>query len=709
GDFKDGYPHGKGRITLPDLSTYEGDFCMGFFHGYGTLNVKLSPIFYKGEWRIGEIHGKGWMTYGQNDWYEGEFQRSMRHGLGYRAYNDGTRYEGNFSNNSINGEGNMLWNNNDYYIGEWSNGYQNGYGEYVWNIISHKCLAFANYNWYKGNWIQGMRCGAGIMSFGYESGARLAGTWEYNKKHGAGLVFCGNGITVERNPLFLNDKPCTFIKPTADALPGLNSTIKSDINTPSSFSNNPSQIYKDISKQIQSKDNLSTLNRTSLMDITKSSSTIKTSQYLKLLQTNSGNNPPLKIPLHNIVEDLDLSFFIDNVLRNTVYPKSSDVSQLELQNLMSCKHASGKHLGVSMSYINYLSSNQDICANYVESKLMPTADLNPQELRNLIIMYLPQLRDIYRKYASLGAIDEKLSFEPVLVRFFLWQLYRDIGVTNKEGLSIVEVDEVLAKNPKSCLESTHNPWEPIFFWQFLQSIVNICFLLFNVNMAIGFLTPDRLLYKIFKQFLDHTLLPQAGTIQGNSLTHLKHLVPVNCVYELYKEIGEPHTVDTFLRNVCLEKRTKVPCYKIINNEKNRYTTQTGTNIVGLNNRLHFSKVTEENVIIEPNSDQTQTNTLYTFSNLGRKCILKAISKICPQIVTENRRYTTRYQLSFLEFYEILLLLTYEKVEQARLEKCKEATKLSAGLIDVRSTRDPSKMSQNDKSNIKLRKKQKIKA
>lgn len=40
-----------------------------------------------------------------------------------------------------------------------------------------------------------------------EGGARLAGIWQNNKKHGPGVIVCENGTTIESNPLFLNDKP----------------------------------------------------------------------------------------------------------------------------------------------------------------------------------------------------------------------------------------------------------------------------------------------------------------------------------------------------------------------------------------------------------------------------------------------------------------------------------------------------------------------
>lgn len=57
GEFRNGYPTGKGKMILSELSTYNGDVCMGYFHGEGVLNVASTPMIYKGHWRNGKRHG----------------------------------------------------------------------------------------------------------------------------------------------------------------------------------------------------------------------------------------------------------------------------------------------------------------------------------------------------------------------------------------------------------------------------------------------------------------------------------------------------------------------------------------------------------------------------------------------------------------------------------------------------------------------------
>lgn len=83
-------------------------------------------------------------------------------------------------------------------------------------------------------------------------------------------------------------------------------------------------------------------------------------------------------------------------------------------------------------------------------------------------------------------------------------------------MSIVEVDEMLMRNPKGCLETTHDPWEPIYFWQFIQAMVGLAGLLFSKD--VDYNNPCKgSAYFMFKNFLDHRLLPRFGRFQGAEL------------------------------------------------------------------------------------------------------------------------------------------------------------------------------------------------
>lgn len=279
---------------------------------------------------------------------------------------------------------------------------------------------------------------------------------------------------------------------------------------------------------------------------------------------------------------------------------------------------------------------------------------------------------------------------------------------------------MLFRNPNSCLETSHSPWEPIYFWQFLQALVGVACMLFTNENHLDYTPSSGFMYFMFKNFLDDKLFPAAGVYQGklhvskfawnfyyavyvlgNCLTHLKDLIPVEDVYKLYKDTGEPHTVKGLLKNIFLAKGQSLPCYKFINNENIReFTVPIGTNIVVLNKELSYLgensfrilylikqnkylilENTRVKVNLEDDNKQQLYEGLYAFSCLGRKKILQSLYKICPQLLLSSGKYNLNYRLSFIEFYEALLLLAYEKVEQERLQKLAEEE--ASSLLEIR--------------------------
>ena len=61
GQVKDGKPHGKGIVTMPNFGRYEGRFQDGEPHGKGIL-ILLDGGRYEGEFKDGKPHGKGIQT-----------------------------------------------------------------------------------------------------------------------------------------------------------------------------------------------------------------------------------------------------------------------------------------------------------------------------------------------------------------------------------------------------------------------------------------------------------------------------------------------------------------------------------------------------------------------------------------------------------------------------------------------------------------------
>ena len=62
GEFKDGEAHGQGTLTFANGETYEGEFKDGEAHGQGTLTF-INGNRYVGEFSNGVRHGQGTLTY----------------------------------------------------------------------------------------------------------------------------------------------------------------------------------------------------------------------------------------------------------------------------------------------------------------------------------------------------------------------------------------------------------------------------------------------------------------------------------------------------------------------------------------------------------------------------------------------------------------------------------------------------------------------
>src|SRR5699024_6580408 len=81
---------------------------------------------------------------------------------------------------------------------------------------------------------------------------------------------------------------------------------------------------------------------------------------------------------------------------------------------------------------------------YIEKMLEKVPGITPEKLkilksseekyiRHVIIKYLPQLKELYQEYATIAS-KTKLNFEPVMIRLFLWQFYKDKEI-HKCGIS----------------------------------------------------------------------------------------------------------------------------------------------------------------------------------------------------------------------------------------------------------------------------------
>lgn len=107
GQFQDGQLNGRGKISKSDGRTWEGLFRngkplftepgkTGLFEGEGNF-VFLGTRF-EGQFKEGQLNGRGLITEPNGTTYEGQFNDNLLNGPGKIRYSDGTLEEGVFNN-----------------------------------------------------------------------------------------------------------------------------------------------------------------------------------------------------------------------------------------------------------------------------------------------------------------------------------------------------------------------------------------------------------------------------------------------------------------------------------------------------------------------------------------------------------------------------------------------------------------------------------
>eukprot|EP00929_Paragymnodinium_shiwhaense_P111975 TRINITY_DN80220_c0_g1_i1.p1 TRINITY_DN80220_c0_g1~~TRINITY_DN80220_c0_g1_i1.p1 ORF type:complete len:1264 (-),score=271.42 TRINITY_DN80220_c0_g1_i1:176-3967(-) len=169
---------GRGTVTYPDGSSYEGEFAQHWRHGRGTLTLP-DGSYYMGEWTRNMRHGKGAeylsdgtvylghfvcdLREGQGDvtWpegskYSGDFAKGGAHGFGELSRTDGSIYRGQFVSDALQGSGQMTWRDGSAYNGQFKNSRRHGIGTMSW--------AVGRWRSYDGSWQNGVQHGSGKLT-----------------------------------------------------------------------------------------------------------------------------------------------------------------------------------------------------------------------------------------------------------------------------------------------------------------------------------------------------------------------------------------------------------------------------------------------------------------------------------------------------------------------------------------------------------------
>lgn len=101
--------------------------------GHATYAFPDGKI-YTGEWKDGQPHGNGKMVLSNGNAYEGAFRCGLKEGEGVATWPDGTSYEGGFINDNKEGQGVYKQSNGNSYQGAVSNDLQHGKGVWMYAV-----------------------------------------------------------------------------------------------------------------------------------------------------------------------------------------------------------------------------------------------------------------------------------------------------------------------------------------------------------------------------------------------------------------------------------------------------------------------------------------------------------------------------------------------------------------------------------------------
>lgn len=276
------------------------------------------------------------------------------------------------------------------------------------------------------------------------------GQWLEGERHGSGILNFGLGFGAHYNGEFRKNQ-----KHGAGML----------------ISNNGSLLQK---KQLFQNDNLSALNPEDFDGTSKEWKLDQVSEYF--IFDICDNSVGLHYHINQAIKQLDKQ----QEIRNEIIDEFIQCNKIMFGNTLMYKENCNDRTTKDM--INFELSS----------------------LRKSLQCYEGDLKRIYYKYSTV--LNTKgIKFRPVLIRLYLWQMYYDCNV-HKKGLTLVEIDNIFSQNPKALARSPHNPFEPIFFWQFLYSILSVANRLYTKKQLPG-PKPDTILARAFRTFMDKDILP----------------------------------------------------------------------------------------------------------------------------------------------------------------------------------------------------------
>jgi hypothetical protein len=174
GDWKDGEMHGKGVYwTASNHNLYDGEWQHNRKHGSGLMLYGNTKERYNGEWSDDMKHGFASFTDANGDVFEGSWSKGKKHGKVFLYLANGDIFETQFDNdNEVKYARKKSWK---------QRGQEKQFGECV----------LENGELYSGDLANGVPDGAGAIL--YKNGDRFEGCWRKGKKFGPGYYYHKDG------------------------------------------------------------------------------------------------------------------------------------------------------------------------------------------------------------------------------------------------------------------------------------------------------------------------------------------------------------------------------------------------------------------------------------------------------------------------------------------------------------------------------------
>jgi len=165
--------HGRGKLELPGVGTFEGNFVQGKLAGHAVVTWENGDI-YDGQWRDGQEQGLGIRNYADGSSHEGRWERGKKTGFGRESLADGSSFEGQFSGGLRHGNGMYRSADGSIFEGQFQHDKFDGVGRYT----------FADGQVYSGQWSQSCMHGEGSMK--WPNGMAYDGQFHHDRKEGEG-------------------------------------------------------------------------------------------------------------------------------------------------------------------------------------------------------------------------------------------------------------------------------------------------------------------------------------------------------------------------------------------------------------------------------------------------------------------------------------------------------------------------------------------